>query len=75
MATSAAGLRVPPHNAEAERSVLGAILLNNEAVHRVVEVGIEPRDFYLEAHQKIFDVLLQLSQRGHALDLVTLSAS
>lgn len=67
--------RVPPHNAEAERSVLGAILLNNEAIHRVVEVGIEPRDFYHEAHQKIFEVLLGLSARAQALDLITLSAA
>lgn len=67
--------RVPPHNAEAERSVLGAVLLNNEAIHRVVEVGIEPRDFYHESHQKIFEILLGLSGRGQALDLITLSAA
>lgn len=67
------GLRVPPQNLEAERSVLGSILLNNESIHRVVEVGIEPRDFYLDAHQKIFEVLLSLSQRGQPLDLITLT--
>jgi replicative DNA helicase len=69
------GLRVPPHNTEAERSVLGAILLNNESIHRVVEVGIEPRDFYLDAHSKIFEVLLSLSSRGQPLDLVTLTSA
>jgi len=67
--------RIPPHNAEAERSVLGAILLNNESIHRVVEVGIDPRDFYHESHQKIFEILLGLSERGQALDLITLSAA
>lgn len=66
-------MRIPPHNLEAERSVLGAILLNNESIHRVVEVGIEPRDFYLDAHQKVYELLQQLSQRGQPLDLVTLT--
>jgi replicative DNA helicase len=69
------GARVPPHHLEAERSVLGAILLNNEAIHRVVEIGIEPRDFYLEAHSRVFETLLSLSSRGQALDLITLSSA
>src|SRR5689334_5634261 len=69
------GNRVPPHNVEAERSVLGAILLSNESIHKVNDVSIEARDFYFENHQKIFETLSQLSQRGQALDLVTLSAS
>lgn len=69
------GPRVPPHHLEAERSVLGAILLNNEAIHRVVEIGIEPRDFYLAPHSRIFETLLSLSSRGQALDLITLSSA
>ena len=68
------GGRVPPHNTEAERSVLGAILLNNEAIHRVMEVGIESRDFYRENHQKIFEVLVSLSEKGEPVDLVTLTS-
>lgn len=69
------GTRVPPHHLEAERSVLGAILVNNDSIHAVIEAGIEPRDFYREPHQKIFETLTALSQRGEALDLVTLSAA
>lgn len=65
--------RIPPHNLEAERSVLGAILLNNEALHRVQEVGLEPRDFYHETHNKIFETVLSLSERGDPVDLVTLT--
>lgn len=68
------GGRVPPHNTEAERSILGAILVNNESIHRVSEAGIEPRDFYRESHQKIYEVLLSLSERGEPLDLVTLTS-
>ncbi len=65
------GGRVPPHHHEAERSILGAILLNNESIHRVLEVGLEARDFYRESHQKIFEVVLALSERGEPVDLVT----
>lgn len=67
--------RLPPHNLEAERSVLGAILVQNEAIHRVTEIGLEARDFYREIHQKIFEVLISLSERGEPLDLVTLTSS
>jgi replicative DNA helicase len=69
------GGRIPPHNTEAERSVLGAVLVNNESIHRVVEIGLEARDFYREAHRKIFEVLLALSERGEPVDLVTLTAA
>lgn len=69
------GGRVPPHHEEAERSVLGAILLNNESIHRINEIGLEARDFYREAHQKIFEVILSLSERGEPVDLVTLTAA
>lgn len=67
--------RLPPHNSEAERSVLGAILLNNESLHRVLETGIEARDFYRTAHQKVFEVILFLSERGEPADLVTVTAA
>ncbi len=65
------GGRVPPHHNEAERSILGAILISNESIHRVLEVGLEGRDFYREAHQKIFEVILSLSERGEPIDMVT----
>jgi replicative DNA helicase len=71
---SVPGGRVPPHHSEAERSVLGAILLNNESIHRVLEIGLEARDFYREAHQKIFEVVLSLTERGEPVDLVTVTA-
>lgn len=73
--TGSASGRVPPHNSEAERSVLGAILLNNESIHRVLEIGLESRDFYREAHQKIFEVALSLSERGEPVDLVTMTSA
>ena len=69
------GARMPPHNSEAERSILGAILVQNRSIYQVIEVGLEARDFYRESHQKIFEVLLALSERGEPLDLVTLTSS
>ena len=45
--------RVLPQNIEAEQFVLGGILIDNEALHAVLEV-IKPEDFYREAHRKIF---------------------
>lgn len=65
--------RVPPHNMEAERSVLGAILIQNETVDQVRETGLEPGDFYLEAHRRIFDVACNLADRRQPVDLVTLT--
>jgi replicative DNA helicase len=63
--------RTLPHNLEAERSVLGAILLHNDAFNLAAEV-IDSKDFYRDAHRRIFDKMVALYERGHAIDLVTL---
>src|SRR4029077_1426377 len=63
--------RTLPHNLEAERSVLGAILLHNDAFNRAAEV-IDSRDFFRDAHRRIFDKMVKLADRGDAIDLVTL---
>jgi len=71
MADGAVAERTLPHNLEAERSVLGAILLHNDAFNLAAEV-IDSRDFFRDAHRRIFDKMVALSERGHAIDLVTL---
>jgi replicative DNA helicase len=71
MADLAVADRTLPHNLEAERSVLGAILLHNEAFNHAAEV-IDAADFYRDAHRRIFDKMVKLSERGGAIDLVTL---
>jgi replicative DNA helicase len=63
--------RTLPHNLEAERSVLGAILLHNDAFNLAAEV-IDAKDFFRDAHRRIFDKMVKLSERGDAIDLVTL---
>ncbi|HSJ37313.1 MAG TPA: replicative DNA helicase [Planococcus sp. (in: firmicutes)] len=64
--------RVPPHNQEAEQSVLGAIFLEPQSLISVAEI-IMPEDFYRIAHQKIFQTMINLSDRGKAIDVVTVT--
>jgi replicative DNA helicase len=67
----AAAERTLPHNLEAERSVLGAILVHNDAYNLAVQV-ITPQDFYRAAHGRIFDRMISLNERNQAIDFVTL---
>jgi replicative DNA helicase len=67
----AAAERTLPHNLEAERSVLGAILVHNDAYNLAVQV-IAPADFYRDAHRRIFDKMIALNERNLAIDFVTL---
>lgn len=62
--------RTPPHNIEAEQSVLGAILLEPEAFSIVAE-RLVPEDFYRASHQYIFRAMVQLYDRGEPIDVVS----
>ncbi|HNQ99240.1 MAG TPA: replicative DNA helicase [Trueperaceae bacterium] len=64
--------RTPPHNIEAEQSVLGSILLDNE-VFANLEGTLHAEQFYKEAHRKVFRAMEKLHRRGEPLDLVTLT--
>lgn len=64
--------RIPPQAVDAEMAVLGSMLLDAEAVNDALEI-LKPEHFYKEAHQKIFDAMKTLVDRGQAVDLVTLS--
>ncbi len=72
MATDVTLARPLPHNLDAERSVLGAILLDNQAFNTAVEL-LRPEDFFLEAHRRIFARMIQLAEANRAIDLVTLN--
>lgn len=65
--------RLPPQNLEAEMSVLGGVLLENDALNRALEILV-PEDFYRESHRKIFSALIVLSEKNEPADLVTLTA-
>src|ERR1700737_4556404 len=71
MPETAVAERTLPHNLEAERSVLGAVLLHNDAFNLAAEV-IDSNDFFRDAHRRIFDKMVKLAERGDAIDLVTL---
>jgi replicative DNA helicase len=64
--------RVPPQNLEAERSVLGGILLENQAMVNVMEI-LQDEDFYRDSHRKIYRAMVDLSERRDPVDLITLT--
>lgn len=63
--------KIPPNSMEAEQSVLGAMLLDKEAVSVATEF-IFGEDFYREAHKEIFDAIVELFDKGQPVDLITL---
>ena len=65
--------KLPPQNLEAEMSILGGVLLENDALNRVLEILIDA-DFYRESHRQIFIALIALSERNEPADLVTLTS-
>jgi replicative DNA helicase len=60
-----------PHNIEAERSILGAVLLDNHALNAAVE-RLRAEDFFLPQHRRIFERMVQLGEKQNAIDIVTL---
>ncbi len=66
------GGRIPPHNIDAEKSVLGAMILSARAASHAFE-QVKPDDFYLGAHVRIFESMISLSVGGSPIDLITLS--
>ena len=70
--SATAQLKVPPHSVEAEQSVLGGLMLNNDAWLNVADV-LTSRDFYRAQHQIIFDAMADLANANEPLDAVTLS--
>ncbi|HEY1212675.1 MAG TPA: replicative DNA helicase [Bryobacteraceae bacterium] len=65
--------RVPPQNIEAEQAVLGAILLQGEALITAME-RVTSDDFYRGAHQRIFEAIVELAEEQEPVDLITLTA-
>ena len=61
-----------PSNAEAERSILGAILLDNSVCNQAIEL-MRRDDFFLDSHRRIFDKMVALTERGMPIDLITLT--
>ncbi|MDP3956462.1 MAG: replicative DNA helicase [bacterium] len=66
-------LKLPPQNLEAEQSVLGALLIDKNAIINVADV-ITPQDFYKPAHEKIYNAILELYGKNQPIDLLSLSS-
>ena len=64
--------RVPPQNIEAEQSVLGAMLIDKEAIAKATEI-LSAEDFYREAHRVIFSAMLEIYNKNEAVDMITVT--
>lgn len=64
--------KLPPQNLDAEQMVLGAILIENDAIFNIATL-LSPEDFYKDIHRRIFTVMLEMFERREAIDLVTLT--
>ncbi len=71
MASDTALERPLPHNLDAERSILGAVLLDNHALNAAIE-KLRVEDFFLPQHRKIFERMVQLGEKQQAIDTITL---
>ena len=63
--------RVPPHNIDAEASLLGAMLLSRDAVGVALERGVHPDEFYKPSHRHIYDAIRSLNTGGEPVDPIT----
>ncbi|MDC0357852.1 replicative DNA helicase [Oligoflexia bacterium] len=66
------GTRIPPHSTEAEESVIGGVLLDNDVIDVALE-KIRPEDFYRTSHRAIFSAMASLTDRNEPIDVITLS--
>ncbi len=65
--------RMPPQNLEAEKAVLGSGLMDKNALGEIIEIIKDPENFYKASHQLIFKEMVRLSEKGEAVDLLTVS--
>src|ERR1700761_2913559 len=69
-----AGVIAPPHNLDAEQSVLGAILLSDRSLYAlVIEEGLRAEDFYRERHAVIYEAMLALYNESEPVDVLTVT--
>ncbi|NCB02051.1 MAG: replicative DNA helicase [Spirochaetia bacterium] len=74
MASTYSGGKVPPHNEDAEKAVLGAILLSSDAFNEII-MTLRKEDFYLPSHKALYDAIISFHQEhsGQIIDLITMS--
>ena len=72
MSKKAIQAKLPPQNLDAESSLLGAILIDSDALVRVADM-VALEDFYDQKHQRIYEAILKLYNKHHPIDILTLS--
>ena len=72
MATKKSQLKIPPQNLEAEQAVLGSILIDKNAIYRVADLLL-PEDFYVSAHERIYDAILSLYTKRQPIDVFSVT--
>ena len=65
-------INVPPHNIEAEKAILGGILINNDAINQTMDI-LSPDDFYKESHSHLFEGMIMLYNENEPIDLITVT--
>ncbi|HEY9806209.1 MAG TPA: DnaB-like helicase N-terminal domain-containing protein, partial [Candidatus Obscuribacterales bacterium] len=65
--------RLPPQNIDAEEAILGGILLDPEAINRVIDI-LRPEAFYISAHQEIYRTAVTLHSQGKPTDLMSVTS-
>ena len=65
--------KIPPHNEEAEQSVLGSVLIDKDAIGLISEI-IKPKDFYNDTNGLIYESMLSLYEERKPIDLITLTS-
>jgi len=66
-------LRIPPHNIESEKALLGSIMIKPESMHDVLDI-ISPHSFYAEKHRLIYEAMLELFAKSEPIDLLSMSS-
>ena len=66
-------IKLPPHNTEAEKAILGSIFLDNEVLFILDGYYIVPEDFYQKEHQYIYECIKELWTARRTIDVITLS--
>lgn len=64
--------KIPPHNLEAEQSVLGSLLIDREAIYKVLDI-LSPDDFYREAHKIIYETMRELTGKHEPIDIIAVA--
>ena len=65
-------LRIPPQSLDAERAILGSIMLRPGAIHEINDI-INPDSFYATKHSQIYKIMLDLSSKGEPIDILSMS--